>query len=355
MNSYVHPEVRSGFLGFSIPHEALALCMYPCFADRVTTAVGYMIDATGNPALLPYAPALVLPWKTKDGMPASREQIVVEWMAVKKDKSLITKGLHAAMSRAKLFLTKEDALRLTMERFDEFSKKLVEEWYPEMPKWPAPAQLCVMSMAWAMGTGFPKMFPKFSASMRAWDFAAAAGECKIKEHGNPGVKNRNIQNAELLRKAAAAVAPVAPPPPDPTPKYPTEVPPEEPVTEEETVEPEMGVSDTEPAPAGEDVSEELPPSLIASTQVLASKTLDDVVKADIHEGYRRRGKKGRLGATGGVHPCAMASHIHRGSTYFGPCFSRAWMYWSAKSAAEWVVQKKTSPSPLLTERLREAL
>jgi GH24 family phage-related lysozyme (muramidase) len=85
----------------------------------------------------------------------------------------------------------------------------VKKAFPDWDNWPADAQLGALSMAWAVGAGFPRIFKRFTASVNAGRWSAAAIECKIKEVSggvpNPGIIPRNRANALCFRNAAAAV------------------------------------------------------------------------------------------------------------------------------------------------------
>ena len=76
--------------------------------------------------------------------------------------------------------------------------------FPDLPTWPASAQLAVLSLAWACGPGF--RFPKTEAAIRTQDWATAAEEGVINSVGNPGVIPRNKANRQLFLAAAHVVA-----------------------------------------------------------------------------------------------------------------------------------------------------
>jgi hypothetical protein len=77
----------------------------------------------------------------------------------------------------------------------------IEKTFREWDTWPADAQLAVLSMAWAMGSGFTAKWPRFTTACRARDWLAAAADCRMKEEGNPGIVPRNDANQLLLRNA----------------------------------------------------------------------------------------------------------------------------------------------------------
>jgi hypothetical protein len=106
----------------------------------------------------------------------------------------------------KLKLTEEgiDALMLRrMRTFEDYLKKTFKEW----DSWPADAQLGAMSMAWAMGAGYVKIFKNFVDAANKHQWAIAAECCKIREAGNPGIVPRNRANKTLFGMAALGYGP----------------------------------------------------------------------------------------------------------------------------------------------------
>ena len=204
----VPEEIRSVFMKFSIPFENHIPWMYLDVKGLVTVGVGYLIDSPvlKNPSVL----ALDLSWHSKDGSPVTAEALQAEWWKIKKATKLSRAGAAPAKDMTVFRLSNAEIERTTLLRLEVFYEKLLES-YPEMPLWPIPAQLATLSMAWAMGPGFPAMFPKFSTAVRDLDFLAAASECTIREAGNPGVIKRNIKNRALFAEAAKALEPAPAP------------------------------------------------------------------------------------------------------------------------------------------------
>jgi hypothetical protein len=69
-------------------------------------------------------------------------------------------------------------------------------------EWPADVQLGIHSMAWAMGAGFMRKFPKFTDACKACDWKRAAVECRMNTVNNPGLVPRNVANKKLFLTAA---------------------------------------------------------------------------------------------------------------------------------------------------------
>lgn len=225
----VRASVRSVFHAFSVRYEGRIDHFYLDVRKYVTIAVGALVD--------PIELALPLTMvRASDGQPATRDEIRADWHAVKARTDLAKKGAAFYRPLCKLRLTLAGIEALTEQRFDENIGYIVQD-FPAYPTWPADVQLAVISLAWAVGAGFKKEFPKFSAALRAGDFVTAATECNIRsddpttgEVVNPGVIPRNKKNRALLLAGAEVVRrgldpdqlwvdrlPAEPPPPPPGP------------------------------------------------------------------------------------------------------------------------------------------
>lgn len=150
----------------------------------------------------PWAPALLLPMRRySDKALATPDEIRAEWLRVKNDPEAARLGDDHSRKGAKLYLPELDIRALVDTKLQEVASKLTER-FPALPDMPADVQVVLCSMAWAMGTGFPRKFPKFSACIDRQDWKGAAEECKIRETDNPGVKGRNRANKAHLLAAA---------------------------------------------------------------------------------------------------------------------------------------------------------
>lgn len=175
--------------------------MYLDIKGLVTIGLGCLID--------PIAVAASLPFVDAAGNRASNSAIEAEWHVIKAHTELAQKGAGAAKALCRLRLPDEAIDNLARHRLEANEMILQHSYFPDWDSWPAPAQLGVLSMAWAMGAGFPKAWPHFADACRARDWDQAAESCKMREQGNPGIVPRNKKNAELFR-AAAALEHVAP-------------------------------------------------------------------------------------------------------------------------------------------------
>lgn len=194
----LRPSVRAAFMRYTAPLEGAVPFFYQDVRSLITIAAGVLCD--------PIELALVLPMRWPDGRLATRTEIAADWWLVKNDRSLAHRGAAAAGRVALLRLLPDDVEAVTLEKFDVFAEKLVAR-FPDMPEWPAPAQLATMSLAWACGTSF--RFPKLEAALRARDFVTASAECEINATSNPGVVPRSAAQKALYLAAATATDPDA--------------------------------------------------------------------------------------------------------------------------------------------------
>ncbi len=185
------PSVRAGFPAFTSKFEGRVPFMYLDIKGFVTCAVGNLID--------PMALALPLPWLLPDDTAASQDQIAAEWERVKAMPAGLVASRYSSPSGLHLDDAGIDAL--VFAHLDADAQVLART-FPDFPTFPAAAQQAILSMSWAMGSGFPARWPLFSASVRAQDWRACAENCSISAVGNPGVVPRNDANKALFLQAA---------------------------------------------------------------------------------------------------------------------------------------------------------
>lgn len=195
MTSPILPEVRAAFPKLVEGFEGREPGMYRDDAPEgyVTCAVGVLVD--------PMRLALPLPWLLPDETRAGPLAIAVEWTRVHD----LPPGMVAShyVSPAGLHLDEDAIDALTLSHLDENVAILVV-LFPDFASWPAAAQMGICLMAWALGAGFARTWPRFTAHARAQDWNGCADECTI-----PGAnKPRNVATAALFRAAAAGVWPV---------------------------------------------------------------------------------------------------------------------------------------------------
>lgn len=193
------PSVQSAFRAFNTEFEGCIPSMYLDIDGLVTVGVGNLVD--------PVELAQGLPFRFKNGSPATQADIAAEWRTLKSDPELANRGYQACELITQLELSDDSISCLILERLttnESFLKR--QPWFQKFETWPADAQLGLLSMAWAMGPAGPGEFPLFRTACQKPDFRAAAAECKMDETGNPGLIRRNVANHTLFSNAAIVLA-----------------------------------------------------------------------------------------------------------------------------------------------------
>lgn len=206
----IHQSVIDGWHAFSEPLEGRVPHPYLDKLGLVTCAVGNLIDSKTN-AAAGLRLALALPWLHL-AIPATHEEVTAQWTALRGARYLASRHYREARAFLErkfgwcITLSEEAIDELVATRRAQMATELERNHFPEFSSWPADAQLACLSMAWAMGSDFPRKFPSFSAACRArrWDLAAA--RCKMREEGNPGVVPRNALNAAHFQAASSDFA-----------------------------------------------------------------------------------------------------------------------------------------------------
>jgi GH24 family phage-related lysozyme (muramidase) len=192
----MHASVNDAFPTFSQVFEGYVPWMYLDIKGLVTIGIGNLID--------PESSALSLPFVDGSGARATPARISAEWHKLKATPALAKQGHKACKAITELRLSDHDIdqlVRRRLTRNEAGLEKVFHEWH----EWPADAQLAVLSMAWAMGSGFSAKWPLFTAACAARDWQAAAANCRMKETGNPGLVPRNNANQRLFRNAHEVV------------------------------------------------------------------------------------------------------------------------------------------------------
>lgn len=193
------PSVISIFPTFTRKFEGNVPHMYLDVKGLVTVGLGCLVDPIGL--------ALSLPWQQKyEKRPATHAEIAAEWNLVKSRQDLARFHYSRIGKLCSLELQPAGVDQLATARLQLF-EGILKSKLPHWDNWPADAQLATMSMAWAMGAGFLKVFTNWLASARVGNFSACAAECEINAHGNPGIVPRNRANQALFRAAASTGTP----------------------------------------------------------------------------------------------------------------------------------------------------
>lgn len=190
----MRPIVQQNFFQWSRKFEGYVQHMYLDVKGLVTTGVGNLID--------PVSAALSLPWRYTTGILADRSAILAEWSRIKSHTELAKQGFRAAGKIATLHLDADAIESLVKQKANSFWDWMRTHYFPDCDSWPACAQLATLSMAWALGPGFPVTFKNYAAAAKRQDWKACAAACGIKTAGNPGIVPRNAANVALLLKAS---------------------------------------------------------------------------------------------------------------------------------------------------------
>jgi hypothetical protein len=191
-------SVRVFFPEFSRRFEGYVHWMYLDVKGLVTIGIGNLINSPETVGPLPFTD------KTS-GAKATRAEILTEWNAIRARQDLKNHRYTAFEPLTRLRLSDDaiaDLVRARLGGNEDVLRNTFQDW----DSFPADAQLGVLSLAWAVGAAFAPKWPNFTAACRAADWSAAAGHCKLKEDGNPGVIPRNRANARLFTNAANVVA-----------------------------------------------------------------------------------------------------------------------------------------------------
>lgn len=190
----MHVSVLNAWHTFSTPLEGRVPHMYLDILGLVTCGVGNLID--------PVSEALKVTWyRDSDGASAGENEVRAAWNALKARPDLAKRHTSHARAVTGLHLRESDIDDLVMRRLRE-NEAYIKKTLPLFDSFPADAQLGILSMAWAVGAGFTKKFPTFTAAALKEDWMSARNACTIREDGNPGVVPRNRANRVCFANAA---------------------------------------------------------------------------------------------------------------------------------------------------------
>ena len=198
----MYPSVQAAWVPFNNQLEGHLTFMYLDILGFVTTGMGDLVD--------PLPMALSLPWVNADGSAADAAAITTAWHAVDSCRSgpkgtrqtsgLATKygGAFAGVTTIRLT---ENGVAQAVLRQVAANEATLRKFFPGYDTMPADAQMCVNSMAWAMGAGFPATFKAFTAAINAGDWATAKDNADFR---GVGVANRIAANKIMLGNAGEA-------------------------------------------------------------------------------------------------------------------------------------------------------
>lgn len=192
----MHESVHAKWHDFSTPLEGRVHSPYLDVKGLVTVGVGNLID--------PVSEALKLPWKLPDGSLASKETVRADWQTLKDRPDLAKLHWKYAAKLTTIRLTDEDIDALVDRRLRE-NETYLRATFHDWDRFPADAQLGILSMAWAVGAGFTQKFTNFTRAALKQDWVGAAVSCKIRTTKNPGVVPRNRHNELCFHNAATVL------------------------------------------------------------------------------------------------------------------------------------------------------
>jgi GH24 family phage-related lysozyme (muramidase) len=181
----IDSRVRAGWAAFSACFEGR--CAWPYLDIRGLPTVGLG-------CLLSEAAFLAQPWTGGDASAG--------WTALKGAPAGLLFTHYASVTP--LRLSEEAIDDLARQRLDADAEQLAKT-FPAFSSWPWQAQAAALSMAWAMGAGFPSSWPRWAASARAEDWRGCAANCEIRWTDNMGVRGRDLAQQALFLAAADAL------------------------------------------------------------------------------------------------------------------------------------------------------
>jgi GH24 family phage-related lysozyme (muramidase) len=160
--------------------------MYLCTGGEVTIGIGH--------AILREADAVTLAW-TVGSRSATAEEITADWgrvAAAEKGKVAIA---YQGLTNCRM--SDHDIDALIASDVDRFTAQL-EQALPNWNRYPEPAQHALFDMAFNVGLGGLKKFPRMLAAVKAGQWEIAAAQC----HRQGIDDERNQQTADLFLQAA---------------------------------------------------------------------------------------------------------------------------------------------------------
>lgn len=189
-----HDSVRAVFASLSAKFEGQYRWPYLDVEGFVTVGIGCLIH--------PLPLALALQWRMLDGPIATTLQVTEEWEYLRQSHELARLGARAAEHATHLRLSDAQVANLLESRMAQ-NEAVLAKTFEGWAGYPGDAQLGIHSMAWAMGAGFAKGYPRFVKAALAGDWDTAAKECAIGgEDRNAGIVPRNVANRVCFGNAA---------------------------------------------------------------------------------------------------------------------------------------------------------
>jgi hypothetical protein len=163
-------------------------------------ALGFVSIGLGN-LVDPYAllTAANLVFVRPDGEVASPSEVSLAWLVVRQDKTLDPRDGGASYRHLTTIRATQDSLRdLVLAKLDAFDEVMSHTFPTRWSTFPPAAQRACLSMCWAVGPGWPHIFPLMGAALacEAWDVAAR--ESRIARPVTDSLTRRNAAVRALL-------------------------------------------------------------------------------------------------------------------------------------------------------------
>jgi GH24 family phage-related lysozyme (muramidase) len=191
----------AAWYAFTKGYEGEIPFMYLDTRGLVTVGIGNLIDPVASARGLPFQFKARNTLSQKPGQRATHAEIEAEWNRLKNNPqraALMQHGHKLCASQTNLELSSANLTALFQSKTNS-NETYLRGVYPSFARWPADAQLAVMSMAWALGPAFHKKWPRFHAACMKGDFDDTARNCTIRN------SRRNTAHGILFGNAACVV------------------------------------------------------------------------------------------------------------------------------------------------------
>jgi GH24 family phage-related lysozyme (muramidase) len=195
----IQPAVLAAWVKYNQPFEGVEKFLYTDAIGLVTTGMGNLVDSSQSGSSNPWAPALQLPWKNPDGSLSSGGDVIAAWQTVKNAWPAVQSTNCAHLTTIRL----DDAgVQQAVSVALKADAQILSGYFKNWMTMPADAQMGILSMAWAMGAGFPRTFTTFTADIDAGRYAAAAAQSGFQ---GVGVSGRIAADKLCFENAQAVV------------------------------------------------------------------------------------------------------------------------------------------------------
>lgn len=175
----MYPSVAQAFRPLSGRLEGIFSTMYPDVLGLVTTGLGNLIDASANPAVAPWSPALMWTWRDRlTHQPVGEPAVIAEWKRMKDNPDLMQAGPATKRAAATLYLDEGEVDRLFTWRLHA-DEQILAKRFPGWEAFPADAQMAILLVAWAAGAGF--RWPNTVSNILARDWRAASANARSRK------------------------------------------------------------------------------------------------------------------------------------------------------------------------------